>query len=115
MIRKVLMFILSIVLLAIYMLATDPYTNNSLLSDIPYGIQLVFLAKTFLLLFVMMTIMNLFTDHTLDKTYGFDELEVSKKAMETPEGAGYLMISRSIRYLAIAIIIVGVLYFTAVS
>ena len=110
--RRVLWFILSLLMLIGYLLVTDPYANNNLLTDIPYGIQLVFVVKTFLLLFVLISMLNLFTDPSLDKTYGYDELDICKKAMQSAEGAGYLMISRSLRYISIAIIILGVLYFT---
>lgn len=110
--RRTMLLALSLFILVSYLILIDPYTNNTLLSDIPYGIQLVFIVKTFALLFVLNTMMNLFTDQTLDKTYGYDESEIAKEAMKTPEGAGYLMLSRSLRYVAIALLIIAVLYFT---
>ena len=110
--RRILTFALSLIMLTAYLILVDPYTNNTLLSDIPYGIQLVFLVKTFLLLFVLNMLMNLFTDQTLDRTYGFDESDIAKQAMKSPEGAGYLMLSRSLRYVALALLIIAVLYFT---
>ena len=110
--RKSLMFILSVIMFVAYILIVDPYTDVNLLANIPYGVELVFLVKTFLMIFVLVTMMNLFTDQALDSTYGYDESVISKKAMESAEGAGYLMISRSLRYIAIAILIFGILYFT---
>lgn len=110
-IKKISMFIFSLILFVGYMILTDPFTN-SMLDDIPYGIALVFTVKTFLMLFLIATMMHLFIDRSLDKTYGFDESEITKKAMESGEGAGYLMVSRSLRYISVAIVLLGVLYYT---
>lgn len=109
--KKIIMFIFSLLLFVGYMLLTDPFTSN-VLDDIPYGIALVFTIKTFLLLFVISTMIHLFLDRSLDKTYGLDESEIVKKAMESAEGAGYLMVSRSLRYISVAIVVLGVLYYT---
>ena len=110
--RKNILMVLSTLILVVYMLLTDPYSDNSLLDNIPYGIQLVFLVKVLILSLALITMMSYLVDTLTDKSYGVDEKVLVDKAMDTPSGAGYIMISRAIIFLAGAIIILGVLLYT---
>ena len=110
--RNFLLMLISIFTLVIYMLLTDPYSDNSLLDNIPYGIQLVFLIKVLILSLMLITMMSYLVDLLTDTSYGVDEKILVDKAMDTPSGAGYIMISRAIIFLAGAIIILGVLLYT---
>lgn len=113
MIRKFIVFTLSFLLLVVYMILMDPYSNSTLLADIPYGIALLFLVKVFLLIIVLTTMLHILLDYVLDKTYGgYNEPDIVKKAMESPEGAGSIMTSRSLRYIADALIVLGVLIYS---
>lgn len=110
--RKNILMVLSTLILVVYMLLTDPYSDNSLLDNIPYGIQLVFLIKVLILSLMLITMMSYLVDLLTDTSYGVDEKILVDKAMDTPSGAGYIMISRAIIFLAGAIIILGVLLYT---
>ena len=110
--RKNILMVLSTLMLVVYMLLTDPYSDNSLLDNIPYGIQLVFLIKVLILSLTLITMMSYLVDLLTDTSYGVDEKILVDKAMDTPSGAGYIMISRAIIFLAGAIIILGVLLYT---
>lgn len=110
--RKNILMVLSTLMLVVYMLLTDPYSDNSLLDNIPYGIQLVFLIKVLILSLMLITMMSYLVDLLTDTSYGVDEKILVDKAMDTPSGAGYIMISRAIIFLAGAIIILGVLLYT---
>lgn len=109
--RHVVMFLISLFLLVAYMVITDPYTDNSLLSDIPYGIALVLLIKVFFLSLTFITMMSYLMDVLVDKSYGIDEKVLVEKANDTPSGAGYVLIARSLIFLSGAIIILGVLLY----
>lgn len=113
MLRKLVLSIISIAALVAYMILMDPYSNNTILDDIPYGIALMFLVKTFLIISVLITVNHLLLDYQLDSTYQVDEKELVRIASKDASAAASLMISRSLRYIANAIIIFGVLYFTA--
>lgn len=110
--RKVLLMLISAFALIIYMLLTDPYSDNSILDNIPYGIQLVFLVKVLILSLSLITMMSYLVDTLTDKSYGIDEKVLVNKAIETPAGAGNILISRAIIFLAGAIIIYGVLQYS---
>lgn len=111
MIRKYLMLVLTSILLIAYMLITDPYADVSLMNDIPYGIALVFLLKAFLLIGVLISLLHITTDYQLDRSYGVDEKELVDVAKNDPVAASNIMLSRSIRYVASAIVILAVLLF----
>lgn len=110
--RHVIMFLVSLFLLVAYMVVTDPYTDNSLLSDIPYGIALVLLIKVFFLSITFISMMSYLMDVLVDKSYGIDEKVMVEKANDSPSGAGYVLIARSIIFLSGSIIILGVLLYT---
>lgn len=110
--RKSILMLVSTIALVLYMLLTDPYSDNSLLDNIPYGIQLVFLVKVLILSLVLITMMSYLVDHLTDKSYGVDEKILVTKALETPAGAGYILVSRAIIFLAGAMIIMGVLLYS---
>lgn len=110
--RKIILMLVSTLALVIYMLLTDPYSDNSLLDNIPYGIQLVFLVKVLILSLSLITMMSYLVDTLTDKSYGVDEKVLVDKALDTPAGAGYILVSRSIIFLAGAIIILGVLLYS---
>lgn len=110
--RNFLLMLISTFVLIVYMLLTDPYSDNSLLDNIPYGIQLVFLVKVLILSVALITMMSYLVDTLTDKSYGIDEKVLVDKALETPVGAGNILISRAIIFLAGAIIIYGVLQYT---
>lgn len=110
--RKIILMLVSTFILVLYMLLTDPYSDNSLLDNIPYGIQLVFLVKVLILSLVLITMMSYLVDHLTDKSYGVDEKILVNKALETPSGAGYILVSRAIIFLAGAMIIMGVLLYS---
>lgn len=110
--KRILLLLISSITLVLYMLLTDPYTDNSLLDNIPYGIQLVFLIKVLILSFVLILMMSFIVDTLMDKSYGVDEKDFVHKAVETATGAGMILISRAIIFLAGAIIILGVLLYS---
>lgn len=110
--RKIILMLVSTFALVVYMLLTDPYSDNSLLDNIPYGIQLIFLVKVLILSIALITMMSYLVDTLTDKSYGVDEKVLVDKALDTPSGAGNILISRSIIFLAGAIIIYGVLQYT---
>ncbi len=110
--KKIIIMLVSTFTLVMYMLLTDPYSDNSLLDNIPYGIQMVFLLKVLILSLVLITMMSYLVDTLTDKSYGVDEKVLVDKAMDTPSGAGYILLSRAIIFLSGAIIILGVLIYS---
>ena len=109
--RKTLLLVMSVILLSIYTMLTDPYTSNTLLDNVPYGIELLFLVKVFILSITLITMMNYLVDVIVDRAYGVDEKDLVKQAMNTPEGAGHILISRAIIFLSGGVIILGVLIY----
>ena len=110
--RKILLMLVSTFALVVYMLLTDPYSDNSLLDNIPYGIQLIFLVKVLILSLALITMMSYLVDTLTDKSYGVDEKILVGKALNTADGAGAILVSRAIIFLAGAIIILGVLLYS---
>lgn len=112
-IRKLIMLLLSVVLLSVYMIIVDPFSNAGILEDIPYGIALLFLVKVFLLSVALITLLNSLTDLQVDDSHGNDERLYARMASKEPTGASVLMVSRGLIYVANALIILGVLIYSA--
>ena len=110
--KKSLLTLLSLVVLGIYMIVTDPFTNESFLDNIPYGIAAIFIIKSFLLSIAFIQLMSYIVDLITDRSYGLDEKALVKTAKETANGAGAILVARSIIFLAGAIIILGVLIYS---
>lgn len=112
MLKKILLFCSSMFAFCIYMLITDPFMVDSPLQDsVPYGKSLILMAKLFLLVIVLLSLMHIITDSQLDSTYGVDEKQLVKTSSSDSSSSAYVLISRSIRYLANAVIILGVLIY----
>lgn len=110
--KKSLLTLLSLLVLVAYIIVTDPFTNESILDNLPYGIAAVFLLKSFLLSISFILLMSYIVDLITDRSYGVDEKELVRTAKETSNGAGFILIARSIIFLAGAIIILGVLLYS---
>lgn len=95
------------------MLITDSNSSISILEDISYGYKLVYLTQVFLISSTLIVGNHLLLDFILDKTYGKDEEDLTRLSCKSAEGASKVLLSRSIRYIASAIIILGVMYFTS--
>ncbi len=109
--RKTIILLMSLLALVVYMLMTDPFIDDPLSSNIPYGIGLVLISKVFLLSVVLITLLSYLVDAIVDKSFGVDEKLLVQKANDTPTGAGYILMARSIIILAGSIIILGVLIY----
>lgn len=114
MLRQTIIFAVSFLLLVTYMILMDPFTDSTVLENIPYGIALLFLVKVFLLIIVLTTMLHILLDYVLDKTYGgVGESELVEIALKDPQAAASVLNSRSLRYIADAIIVLGVLVYSS--
>jgi len=110
--RRKWLLIASSAALALYMIAMDPFSNTGLLINIPYGVALLMMIKIFLLIVVILSLFHFLMDIDLDRSHG-DDKDLAEIAGRISTGAGYVLIARSIRFLAGSMIVLGVLIYCA--
>ncbi len=105
--RRVVLSILAIVMFIGYFLITDP--DMEILKELPFGTQLVLLMSIFFIGAMVIAFIETYTDIYTDDI-AKDEKRIASVALESPEGAGYILIAKSVRILAYAIIMAAVIF-----
>lgn len=105
--RRVVLSILAIVMFIGYFLITDP--DMEILKELPFGTQLVLLMSIFFIGAMVIAFIETYTDIYTDDI-AKDEKRIASVALESPEGAGYTLIAKSVRILAYAIIMAAVIF-----
>jgi len=101
-IKRRLAAILTIVMFVVYYLATDP--DTTIFQNLEFGAGLILTFNIFVIAMASIILIEFVPDFFIDVIYGKEE-DLRKKASETNDGAGLVMIAKSIRILAYAIII----------
>jgi len=94
--------VLTIVMFVLFYISTDP--DAKLLTDLPYGVPLILSLNIFVTAMFGIIVIEFFLDFFIDIIYG-NEKDLRVKAYESPQGAGLVMIAKSLRILAFAIIV----------
>ena len=105
--KRVVLSILAIVMFIGYFLITDP--DMEILKELPFGTQLVLLMSIFFIGAMVIAFIETYTDIYTDDI-AKDEKRIASVALESPEGAGYILIAKSVRILAYAIIMAAVIF-----
>ena len=105
--RRVVLSILAILMFIGYFLITDP--DMEILKELPFGTQLVLLMSIFFIGAMVIAFIETYTDIYTDDI-AKDEKRIASVALESPEGAGYILIAKSVRILAYAIIMAAVIF-----
>lgn len=105
--RRIVLSILAIVMFIGYFLITDP--DMEILKELPFGTQLVLLMSIFFIGAMVIAFIETYTDIYTDDI-AKDEKRIASVALESPEGAGYILIAKSVRILAYAIIMAAVIF-----
>jgi len=99
--KRRLAMIITIIMFVIYYLITDPDTK--IFQNLSYGAGLILTLNIFVISIGSIIVLEFIPDFIVDTIYGKEDI-LRKKAIETSEGAGKVMIAKSIRILAYAII-----------
>ena len=102
--KKLISFISMLMLFVVYYLATDPDSN--IFSNLPFGSDLILTLNIFIIGIMSILVVEFVPDFFIDEIYGKED-EVREHAVKTPEGAAMVLIAKSIRIFAYAIIITG--------
>lgn len=105
--KKVLVGLLALIMFVGYFLVTDPDTK--VLEELPFGVQAVLIISIFVIAALAISFIETFTDIYTD-AIAKDENVIASKARETSEGAGYVLIAKSIRILSYAIIMASLIF-----
>lgn len=100
-IKRVVGVGLTIVLFILYYITTDP--DVDIIKNLSYGIGLILTLNVFFMAMLGIVIIEFFPDFFIDIIYG-DEKKLRLKAAEEPDAASKVMIAKSIRMLAYAIV-----------
>lgn len=100
--KKVILLVIAMVLFVAYFIVTDPDAN--VIQNLPFGSQLVMLFSIFFIAALAIAFIETYTDIFTDEI-AKDESRVATKANESPEGAGSVLIAKSLRILSYAIIL----------
>ena len=105
--RKIVLSVLAIVMFVGYFLLTDP--DMEIIKELPFGTQLVLLMSMFFIGAMIIAFIETYTDIYTDDI-AKDEKRIANVALESPEGAGYILIAKSIRILAYSIIMAAIVF-----
>lgn len=105
--KKLLTILLSLIVFVVYFISTDP--DMRLLSDMPFGVQIVLLFGIFALAMPIIAFLEIHTDIYTDELVK-DQAKVVDKASESPVGAGLILVSKSIVLLSYALIISAIIF-----
>jgi hypothetical protein len=108
--KRSITLVVSFCMFILYFMLTDPDAN--LVSNLPFGVQIVLLLSILILSALCITFMETFTDIYTDEIAA-DEKDLAKMASNTSEGSGLVLQAKSIRLLAYAIIIGTVIISTS--
>jgi hypothetical protein len=100
--KRRLIALLVITSFVVYYLVTDPDTK--LFQNLPFGSGLILTLNIFILTAVAVWVVEVLPDYFLDIVYG-RESKLVEIAKQTPQGAGYALIAKSLRILGYCIII----------
>ena len=104
--KKALLLLASLLMFVGYFLVTDPDTK--LIQELPFGAQLVMLMPIFVIGALSIAFIETYTDIYTDDI-AKDEGEIAKQARNTAEGAGLVLIAKSIRIFAYAVILAALI------
>lgn len=105
--RKLVLSVLAIVMFVGYFLITDP--DMEIIKELPFGTQLVLLMGIFFIGAMIIAFIETYTDIYTDDI-AKDEKRIANVALESPHGAGLILIAKSIRILAYAIIMAAIVF-----
>ncbi len=105
--KKIWLSIIAIVMFVGYFLITDP--DMEIVKELPFGTQLVLLMSIFFIGAMVIAFIETYTDIYTDEI-AKDERKIANAAMESPNGAGHILIAKSIRILAYAIIMAAIVF-----
>ncbi len=105
--KKIWLSIIAIVMFVGYFLITDP--DMEIVKELPFGTQLVLLMSIFFIGAMVIAFIETYTDIYTDEI-AKDERKIANAAMESPNGAGQILIAKSIRILAYAIIMAAIVF-----
>ena len=101
-VKRKLSIALTIAIFIFYYIATDPDTE--LFQNLSYGATLILTLNIFVIAMTSILLIEFAPDYFIDVIYG-KESDARKIATKTPEGAGAMLIAKSIRMLAYGIIV----------
>lgn len=104
--KRIVILFLSLVMFVGYFLITDP--DAKIIQELPFGSQLVMLVALFVVAALAIAFIETYTDIYTDEI-AKDEGEIAKQARNTAEGAGYVLIAKSVRILAYAIVMAALI------
>ena len=105
--RRIVLSLLAVVMFVGYFLITDP--DMEIIKELPFGTQLLLLMSMFFMGAMIIAFIETYTDIYTDDI-AKDEKRIANAALESPEGAGYILIAKSIRILAYAIIMAAIVF-----
>ena len=105
--RRIVLSLLAVVMFVGYFLITDP--DMEIIKELPFGTQLLLLMSMFFMGAMVIAFIETYTDIYTDDI-AKDEKRIANVALESPEGAGYILIAKSIRILAYAIIMAAIVF-----
>lgn len=101
-IKRLITGVLTLILVIGYFIAIDPDTK--LMSDLTYGVSLFMTLEVFAIGVLAILIIEFLPDAFLDRVFPKEE-ETFDKALETSAGASNILIAKSLRILAYAILL----------
>lgn len=104
--KRALLLLMALVMFIGYFLATDP--DAKLIQELPFGAQLVMLMPIFVIGALAIAFIETYTDIYTDDI-AKDEKEIARIARNTSEGAGSILIAKSIRIFAYALIVAALI------
>ena len=105
--RKIVLSVLAIVMFVGYFLLTEP--DMEIIKELPFGTQLVLLMSMFFIGAMIIAFIETYTDIYTDDI-AKDEKRIANAALESPEGAGFILMAKSIRILAYSIIMAAIVF-----
>lgn len=105
--RRIVLSILAIIFFVGYFIITDP--DMDLIKELPFGTQLVLLMGMFFIGAIVIAFIETYTDIYTDDI-AKDEERIANAALASPNGAGLVLIAKSIRILAYAIIMAAIVF-----
>lgn len=105
--RRIVLSILAIIFFVGYFIVTDP--DMDLIKELPFGTQLVLLMGMFFIGAMVIAFIETYTDIYTDDI-AKDEERIANAALASPQGAGLVLIAKSIRILAYAIIMAAIVF-----
>lgn len=105
--RRIVLSILAIIFFVGYFIVTDP--DMDLIKELPFGTQLVLLMGMFFIGAMAIAFIETYTDIYTDDI-AKDEERIANAALASPQGAGLVLIAKSIRILAYAIIMAAIVF-----